>query len=274
MLPVAAAELLLLSTANRYGYHRDELYFRVAARHPSFGYDDQPALTPILGRLSEWAFGTDPRGLRVVSALAMAVVVVLVAAIARELGAGSTGQLVAAASTAAGAGVMALGHLLSTSTFDLWRGWRRSGSSRGSSAAETSASGCSSESWPASALENKHLILTLFERWPVAACSRGRSRLARSPWLWAGALIALAIWLPNLAWQARHGWPQLDLAGEISGEDPVGYRAQLLPFQLLLVGPLLAPLWIAGLWWLVRDPEARRFRPIGLAYLLLSGLRS
>ena len=54
VLPVAAAELLLLvATANRYGYHRDELYFRVAARHPAWGYDDQPALTPLLGRLSE-----------------------------------------------------------------------------------------------------------------------------------------------------------------------------------------------------------------------------
>ena len=72
VLPVAAAELLLLvATANRYGYHRDELYFRVAARHPAWGYDDQPALTPLIGRFSEWLFGETPRGLRVVSAVAM-----------------------------------------------------------------------------------------------------------------------------------------------------------------------------------------------------------
>ena len=94
VLPVAAAELLLLvATANRYGYHRDELYFRVAARHPAWGYDDQPALTPLLGRFSEWLFGETPRGLRVVSAVAIALVVVLVALIARELGAGRTGQV-------------------------------------------------------------------------------------------------------------------------------------------------------------------------------------
>ena len=92
VLPVAAAELLLLvATANRYGYHRDELYFRVAARHPAWGYDDQPALTPLLGRFSEWLFGETPRGLRVVSAVAIALVVVLVAMIARELGAGRNG---------------------------------------------------------------------------------------------------------------------------------------------------------------------------------------
>ena len=87
VLPVAAAEfLLLVVTSNRYGYHRDELYFRVAARHPAWGYDDQPALTPLVGRFSEWMFGADPRGLRMLSAVAMALVVVLVALIARELG--------------------------------------------------------------------------------------------------------------------------------------------------------------------------------------------
>ena len=58
ILPAAAAELVLLvATANRYGYHRDELYFRVAGKHPDWAYDDQPALTPLLGRLSEWMFG-------------------------------------------------------------------------------------------------------------------------------------------------------------------------------------------------------------------------
>ena len=120
VLPVAAAELaLLVATANRYGYHRDELYFRVAAKHPAWGYDDQPALTPLLGRLSEWAFGDDPRGLRVVSAVAIAIVVVLVALIARELGAGRAGQAIAALATAASGAAMAVGHLLSTTTFDI-----------------------------------------------------------------------------------------------------------------------------------------------------------
>ena len=43
----------------------------------------------------------------------------------------------------------------------------------------------------------------------------------------------------------------------------------LLPLQLLLIGPLLAPLWIAGLWWLLRRNEARPYRPLGLAYLTM-----
>ena len=41
-MPVAIVELAIqVAFANGYGYHRDELYFRTAARHPALGYDDQ-----------------------------------------------------------------------------------------------------------------------------------------------------------------------------------------------------------------------------------------
>ena len=270
VLPVAAAEfLLLVVTSNRYGYHRDELYFRVAARHPAWGYDDQPALTPLVGRFSEWMFGADPRGLRMLSAVAMALVVVLVALIARELGAGAAGQAVAALATAASAAAMAVGHLLSTTTFDVlvWvatvyvvarilgggdeRQWLLVGLVAGIG------------------LENKQLVLLLVVALACGCLLARRWDLARNPWLWSGAGLAFALWLPNLLWQARHGWPQLELADKIGQEDPVGYRVQLFPLQFLLIGPLLAPLWIGGLWWLLRRPEARPYRPLGLAYVVL-----
>jgi len=270
VLPVAAAEfLLLVVTSNRYGYHRDELYFRVAARHPAWGYDDQPALTPLVGRFSEWMFGADPRGLRMLSAVAMALVVVLVALIARELGAGAAGQAVAALATAASAAAMAVGHLLSTTTFDVlvWvtlvyvvarilgggdaRQWLLVGLVAGIG------------------LENKQLVLLLVVALACGCLLARRWDLARNPWPWSGAVLAFVLWLPNLLWQARHGWPQLELADKIGQEDPVGYRVQLLPFQFLLIGPLLAPLWIGGLWWLLRRPEARPYRPLGFAYVVL-----
>ena len=205
VLSVAAAEfLLLVATSNRYGYHRDELYFRVAGRHPAWGYDDQPALTPLLGRFSEWLFGEDPRGLRMLSAVAMALVVVLVALIARELGAGRAGQAVAALATAASGAAMAVGHLLSTTTFDVlvWvtvvyvvtrilgggdeRQWLLVGLVVGVG------------------LENKHLVLLLLL---ALACGCLLARgwdVARSRWLWIGSALAVVLWLPNLLWQARH----------------------------------------------------------------------
>ncbi|HEU0245633.1 MAG TPA: glycosyltransferase family 39 protein [Gaiellaceae bacterium] len=274
VLPVSALELLLqLGFANGYGYHRDELYFRAAARHPAFGYDDQPPLTPLLGRLSESLFGESPRGLRVVSAVAVALVVVLVALLARELGAGATGQFVAAACTAASGFVVVVGHLLSTTTFDLiaWiaivllvarilgggdeRLWLAVGATAGLG------------------LQNKHLPLLLVLALVMGlALDRRLVSLLYSRWLWAGAAIALAMWLPNLLWQALHGWPQLELAGDIREDEGGESRATLIPLQLVLVGPLLVPVWVAGLWALLRGEGLRPWRSLGFAYLVLLGL--
>jgi hypothetical protein len=94
----------------------------------------------------------------------------------------------------------------------------------------------------------------------------------RSPWPWAGGAVALALWAPNLAWQAGHGWPLLELAGAIaggsSGTSEPWYL--FLPLQLGLVSPLLVPVWVAGWLRLARDPALRPWRAFAVAYVLLA----
>ena len=118
-------------------------------------------------------------------------------------------------------------------------------------------SGCSSAWRPASDSRTS----TSFFSSSSLACGCVLARrwgLARSPWLWAGAVLAVALWVPNVLWQARHGWPQLELAAKIAEEEAAGNRIELLPLQFLLIGPLLAPLWLGGLWWLLRRPRLDR----------------
>jgi 4-amino-4-deoxy-L-arabinose transferase-like glycosyltransferase len=271
VVPVAIAELVVqVAFANGYGYHRDELYFRTAARHPAFGYDDQGPLTPLLGRLDEALFGQSPRGLRVASAVAVALIVVVIALLARELGAGATGQLVAAGCAAVSTFVVVLGHLLTTETFDAlaWtalvlvvarilgggdpRLWLAAGAVAGVG------------------LQNKQLPLLLVLALALGlAFDRRLIEALRSRWLWLGVVVTCVIWFPNLIWQATHGWPQLDLAEDIRKDEGGESRATLLPFQLLVIGPLLTPVWIAGLVALFRDRTLRPWRWLGLAYLSL-----
>ena len=42
-----------------------------------------------------------------------------------------------------------------------------------------------------------------------------------------------------------------------------------IPDQLLNLGPVVAPVWVYGLIRLFRDSAARRWRPVGVAYVFL-----
>ena len=111
-----------MAVSAQYGYHRDELYFLAAGQHPAFGYVDQPPLTPMLARLSAVAFGNTLVGVRVLPALALAALVVLSAAMSRVLGAGRTGQVLAALATATCGEYLGTMHLLTTTAPD-FVGW-------------------------------------------------------------------------------------------------------------------------------------------------------
>jgi hypothetical protein len=92
----------------------------------------------------------------------------------------------------------------------------------------------------------------------------------RSPWAWAGAALALALWLPDLAWQAQHGWPQLELAADIRDEYRTpGGTLELVGFQVLILNPLGAFLAAVGARAAWHRPEWAFFRPVPIAYGVL-----
>ncbi|MFJ8822475.1 ArnT family glycosyltransferase [Streptomyces sp. NPDC102467] len=120
LLVVAAAYAGILTLLSpRYGYHRDELYFVAAGRRLDWGYVDQPPLTPVPARASTAFFRDSLVGLRVSATLAAAATVVVVVLVARELGGRRGAQLLAAVLAGLGAQVLAVGHMVSTATFDL-----------------------------------------------------------------------------------------------------------------------------------------------------------
>jgi 4-amino-4-deoxy-L-arabinose transferase-like glycosyltransferase len=263
------ATLLALST--RYGPHRDELYFISAGHHPAWGYPDQPPLTPLVARLADELDHGSLLVLRAGSAVLAGVVVVLAAMVARELGGGRSAQLLAAVTTATSAGVLAVGHLLSTATLDvavwllvIWLVLRLLHRDE-------------PRLWPVVGLviglglQNKHLVGLLAAALVLGIVVTPELRHhVRSPWAWLGAAVALALWLPNLIWQAEHDWPQLTLAGDVRDEyQTAGGVAELLGFQLLLLSPLGAVLAGVGLVALFRRRAWRWARPVAVAYVVL-----
>ncbi|MFJ5921878.1 ArnT family glycosyltransferase [Kitasatospora sp. NPDC092948] len=269
---VAGVVMLQSALLGRYGFHRDELYFLAAGHHLAWGYDDQPPLTPLLARLSTSLFGESPAGLRVVAVLMCAATIVLIALAARELGARRGGQVLAAAGAAVSAMVLALGHMLSTAGFDLfaWSGigvlvlrLLRTGDRRWWVAIGAAVG---------VALLNKDLVLLWAAALLPAIWFTGDRRVLQGRWLPVGALLAVLVAVPNLYWQARHGWPQLTVASGISGKDGLANRLTFVPMQLLYLSPVLVPVWLGGLRRLWREPELRWARPLVFGYLGLCAL--
>ncbi|MFH5229141.1 ArnT family glycosyltransferase [Antrihabitans spumae] len=265
-----AAFVLIFS--GRYGPHRDELYFVTAGQHLAWGYVDQPAFTPLVARLVSTLFGDALVAWRLPSALAAGAVVLLTGLIARRLGGDRSAQLLAGSAMAVSAFLLIVGHMLSTATFDLlfWtlisflvvrqlqgadpRGWLLVGLVTGI------------------ALHNKSLIAALIAALLLGLLAVGPRSVLRSGWLWAGAGIAALVWLPNLAWQASNGWPQLSLARAIadgsSGSSQPWWL--FLPMQLVLISPVLVAMWVPGLVRMWRAVELRPVRCFAVAYVVLA----
>src|SRR3954470_18813210 len=118
---VAAATLALVVvlalTASLYGYHRDELYFRMLP--PAWGYTDQPPLTPLLVHAAIALFGDSVVALRIVSMLCAAGSLFLLALITREVGGSRLAQAFTAWGMAGASLTLVFGHVLLTSSLDL-----------------------------------------------------------------------------------------------------------------------------------------------------------
>jgi multisubunit Na+/H+ antiporter MnhB subunit len=96
----------------------------------------------------------------------------------------------------------------------------------------------------------------------------GPRPLLRSRWMAGGVVAAVALAAPYIVWQQLHGWPQLKVAHAVGGSAEGG-RAGFVPFQLILVSPVLAPVWIAGLVAPFRRAVLRELRFLTYAYVLL-----
>ncbi|GAA0364736.1 glycosyltransferase family 39 protein [Micromonospora gifhornensis] len=272
-LVAAAVTILLLIMAPRYGYHRDELYFLLAGRHLDWGYVDQGPLVPALARLVDTIAPDSLLALRTPSALLAGAAVLMVAAIARQFGAGRGGQLLAAALGGASGITLASGHLLSTTTVDL-------------------------VVWLAAALCTVRLLRTGDSRWALAVGAvlgigmlnkllpallavgllaglaiAGPRRLLRDRTVFLAAGIFTLLAAPSLLWQATHGLPQLGVAATISGGDSsYSGRLDAAILQFLIISPFVVPIWSTGLIVLLRHPAWRRYRALGWAWLVVVGV--
>lgn len=271
-LVAAAVQAVVLTVASvGYGFHRDELYFRMLA--PAWGHLDQPPLTPWLARTLTSVVADEAWALRIPATVASAASVVLLGLIAREVGGDGRAVALAAWGGAFAGLPLALGHVLLTATLDLPftlgvvlavllalrtnpRWWLAAGALAGLA------------TW------NRLLVPLLLLGVVLGLAVLGPREPLRTRWPWWGALVAAVVGAPNLAFQWLNDWPQLAMGSALSESNAADVRADLPLILVIAIGPPLVLVWLAGAWEAWRVPRARWLLApavVLLAFTVVSG---
>ena len=268
---MAALKLLFhIYYNNRYGYFRDEFDYLACARHLAWGYVDQPPLIPFLARASGEVLGYSLRAIRFMPALASSILVIQTGVLARELGGRRFSLLLSAVCVLVAPMYLSDGSLLTTNCLEpnLWmacayfaiiaikrdqpRYWLWFGVFAGLG------------------LQEKYSIALFGFGIVVGLLLTAQRRVFLNKWIWIGGVAAALIFSPNVLWNIYHHWPFIELMHNIraDGRDVVLPAGQFFLQQALLINPLTAPIWIAGVIALLFWAPLKPYRVLGWAYIV------
>lgn len=254
----------------RYGYFRDELYYAACGQHLAWGYVDHAPLIAVIARLSRMLFGDSLHAIRFFPALSSGAKILITAWIVRELGGRRYAQILAATAMLLCPIYLTMDNFLSMNAFEpvFWM-------LCAAIALRTIRTG-NERLWLLFGLVagigilNKHSTLFFGLAFFLALLVTRQRALLRTPWIWLGALLSFLIFLPNFLWEARNGWPTIEILQNVDRIKNMHVTwLQFIVQQAFLVHPLGAPICIAGLWFFLRSREGNAYRFLGWTYCFL-----
>ena len=267
---LAFAKLVLqLVFISGYGIFRDELYYLDCGRHLAWGYVDQPPAIAVVAWLTS-LLGDSLLVIRLPAALAGAALVYLAGMLAREMEGGSFAQGLAALCVLVATSYLLVHHILTMNAFEplFWMGCAYL-------VLRILATG-DQKLWLWFAVLagvgflNKNSMLFFGFGVVVALLLERRWDVFRQRWIWIAGFAAFLIILPNLLWQARHGFPQLEILQKTRAQRDVHLSAgEFVRSQVLAMNPTTFPVWAGGLGFFFFTGRGRRFRVLGWIYLVI-----
>ena len=263
---VLAVTAVRLAAAAIIPLTEDEAYYRLWAQHLHLGYYDHPPMVAWWIAAGQAIAGSTPLGVRLLPVLGAGAASVLVAAIARDLGASKATALRASiwynATTTIGVGGILATPDAPATFFWVLTLWALGRIQAGRSARWWIFAGLAA----GLACISKYSALFLAPGvllW-LASSARGRHALT-TPWPWIAGLLAGLIFSTNLVWNAQHHW--LTMAKQFGRIAPEGlnpkHLVDLLVTQFFLINPMIAVLAARSLPAALKD----RSNPLALPVL-------
>jgi 4-amino-4-deoxy-L-arabinose transferase-like glycosyltransferase len=260
---------MISSSIRPYGFFIDEVYFIACSKRLAWGYIDQPPLSLALLSVVVKLFGHNIFAIRVLPALSMAATVFMTGILAKRLGAGQSGMLLAALATATMSVFLIFGSFYSMNAYeplilvsvvyfmvkmvqnDDPRYWLHVGILSGIG------------------LEMKHTFVLYGLALVLGVLISEKRKLLFNRWLLWGGLACFIILLPNLIWQYVHDFQSLELyRNSFSSKNIEKGYFQIFFEQIIIVNPATFLLWFPGLLTLFL-PKGKPYRFMAFAYLFL-----
>jgi 4-amino-4-deoxy-L-arabinose transferase-like glycosyltransferase len=261
-------------TNGQYGYDGDELYYIACGEHLAWGYSELPPLVAVVAHLSRSLMGESLFSIRFFPAIAGALLVIVTGLMARELGGGRFAQFLAALSVVIAPYFLISQTILTMNAFEplIWtlcayvillslkyrrpRLWLLVGLLVGIG------------------LLNK-FSMVFFAFSVLVGLWLTQRQVFSKPWIWLGGILAIALVMPTLIWQAQHGWPFLEqqhFANLYEKKPFPGWIIALFLQPILMMHPLTAPIWLAGLFFYLASKDGKPYRLFGWVFVITYGL--
>lgn len=292
----AAFKLVLHFIFNsNYGYFRDELYFLACGEHLAFGYPDHSPMIAFEAKLARLLLGDSLFAIRFFPAVAGALKVFLTAVLVREFGGKRFAAFLACLCVLCAPMYLAIDNLLSMNSLEpvfwmlcVYFAVRATKATRNdeSVALDENENPQSAIRDPQSlnwlffglfaglGLMNKHSMIFFGFAIVAGLLLTNKRRVFLDKYFLLAGAIAVLIFLPNIIWQIQNDFATLKLLQNVqkTGKNVDLSPLQFFVSQILGMNPLAFPVWLVGIWFLIFDKNGRRFRFLGIAYLVLFAL--
>lgn len=256
-----------IAVAGNFEYHRDEMLYFSLGMHPAAGYASVPPLTGLLAWIVQNLFGSSVYAVRLLPAIGSGIMVLLVSRIATELGGSRYASLLSAIGfLIAGFALRAFSMFMPvwldvtfwTLIFYILLRYVNTGNDNylvwfGITAGFS--------------LLNKYMPGILFlGLLLIIPFTKHREVFAKKKF-WLGIAAGFIIFLPNIIWQIRMGFPVLGHLSELNSTQLTHVNRFVFLAEQFMMASWSSFLFVAGLMYLVLDKNMIRFRFLG--YLTL-----